>query len=113
MKTKIIINTCDNPATIKCVKNGRQVSLISWDQKQGKADSLIGKIDSLLRAERLVPKEVDFEIDEFCANGSYTGHRIGISVINAINFFLGQKKRFSARYGMEPKITKIKQKIQT
>jgi len=41
MKAKIIINTCENPATIKYCKNGELVSLISWDQKKDKADSLI------------------------------------------------------------------------
>ncbi|PJB51909.1 hypothetical protein CO101_00330, partial [Candidatus Berkelbacteria bacterium CG_4_9_14_3_um_filter_39_23] len=80
--------------------------MISWDQKKDKADSLILKIDRLLRTKHLTPADVDFEIDEFCPSGSYTGHRIGVSVVNAINFSFGHKKRFSARYGMEPKITK-------
>ena len=106
MKAKIIINTCENPATIKYCKNGELVSLISWDQKKDKADSLIKKIDRVLHAKHLTPADVDFEIDEFCPSGSYTGHRIGVSVVNAINFSFGRKKRFSARYGMEPKITK-------
>lgn len=106
MRNIIIANTCDNPARVELWENNQKINLIKWDQKKEKADCLISKIDMLLIKNKLKPENIDFEINEFCQNGSYTGHRIGISVINAINFSLGRKKRFSARYGMVPKITK-------
>ncbi|TSC92770.1 MAG: hypothetical protein CEN89_472 [Candidatus Berkelbacteria bacterium Licking1014_7] len=96
---KIIqINTCENPASIKLVVDGKVVKKIIWQQGKGKAEKLLKNIDFLLSKNRLSVLRVDsFEVGAHCEAGSYTGHRIGVAVANAINFVLGKPPHLYSR----------------
>lgn len=60
------------------------------------ADSPLPTVDYLVKKHKLNLSTLDFEMNE--GPGSFTGLRVGATVVNTFNWLRGKKKIFSPKY---------------
>jgi tRNA A37 threonylcarbamoyladenosine modification protein TsaB len=96
---KLVIDGCSKPVRISL--EGRMVGQVSCE----KADEILATLDKFFKKRNLRLQEIDeIAAPTFCAKGSYTGHRVGIAIVNALNFVLGRDRMLIPKYGQRPKI---------
>ena len=83
---------------------------------ESEVDSMVGDLDLTVAIREILKKnKLDIkEIEVFDANpgpGSFTGLKIGLTIVNILNWALGKKKSTDLaypKYGSEPNIHKTK-----
>lgn len=87
MSKILIIDTSDNKKiTIELEVNGKKEVLVS-DSKNIKSQKTLLLIEKILKDKKIAVSELS-EIKVNKGPGSFTGLRVGVSIANAISFFL-------------------------
>ncbi len=135
----LIIDTSGKKVEILLIQGGKLIDSLAWNSTGNLSETLLLGIDKILKRNKVKPQAIGAG-GAILGPGSFTGLRIGLSVLNAFGFALGiplvgiikqknlQTKRqlvdlFCAKlkkgeinkiltpyYGVAPKITKPKNK---
>lgn len=85
----LAVDTSSAQATAACLEDGRVLSKVAADSTRRHAETVLPMIDSALEIAGWKLEDADaFAVD--IGPGSFTGVRIGVSVMNAFAFALGR-----------------------
>lgn len=87
MKIQIIIDTSSNKKVIVGLEVDGKKYLKEHDIDQRKAQAVLPIIEELLNEHKLTLKDIS-EIKVNPGPGSFTGVRVGVSIANALGYFL-------------------------